>query len=1224
MSESGVTGATPPMGDDRLVIAGMACRFPGGVRSPEQLWELVAQGREATGEFPADRGWDQRLYDPDPERPGTTYAEAGSFLYDAAEFDPGFFGISPREALAMDPQQRLLLEVSWEALERAGIDPRSLRGRPAGVFVGAASSGYAAGLAAPPGLEGYLMAGAAASVLSGRVAYSLGLEGPAVTVDTATSSSLVALHLAGQALRAGECSLALVGGVAVMATPRAFTEFSRQRGLAPDGRCKPYADDADGTAWGEGVGVLVVERLADARRRGHRVLAVVAGSAVNQDGASDGLTAPSGTAQQRLIRAALACAGLSAAEVDVVEGHGTGTRLGDPVELRALLATYGQGRPAGQPVLLGSVKSNIGHAQAAAGMASVIKMVTAMAHGTVPATLHADTPSTQVDWEAGAVRLVTETVPWPERDHPRRAAVSSLGFSGTNAHVILEQDAPGGAGPAPGRPGPAGVVRALAWLVSGRTPAALAVQAGQLAEFLAARPGLDPADVGWSLATTRTAFEHRAVITGTSREDLAAGLAAVAAAAPAANAVTGAALPGRAPPVFIFPGQGSQWAGMGRELAASSPVFAGQLAECGRALARHVDWDLHQVLAGASGAPGLDRVDVVQPVLWAVMVSLAALWEAAGVTPAAVAGHSQGEIAAATVAGILTLDDAATVVARRSQALLALAGQGGMVSVAESAAVVREKIAAWGDRLAVAAVNGPAATVVSGEPAALAELLAGCESDGVRARMLPVGYASHSARVEPIRDDMLAALAGVRPGPSRLPMISAMTGEVLAGPEAGPDYWYASLRAPVEFERAVRTLGSHGHRVFAEVSPHPVLTAAVGATLAGAAVEDVILTGTLRRDDGGPDRFLMSLAELHAHGVAVDWAAMLGGGRRLELPTYPFQHQRFWLTQAAGPPLTMAAGPPPPAADTQAGLRRQLAGLAGPAQGQMLLELVRAHAAAVLGHASAAAIDPRRSFKELGFDSLTAVDLPGRLRAATGLPLPDTLIFSYPTPAALAGLLRDELAGAAAGPAIPGVTPVAAPEEPVAVVAMSCRLPGGADSPEQLWELLAAGRDAITDFPADRGWDVADLYDPDPDHAGTSYACSGGFLASAAEFDPGFFGISPREALGMDPQQRLLLEVSWEALERAGLDPTSLAGSKTGIFVGAAPSGYGGGLPESLEGHLLTGTSVSLVSGRVSYVLGLEGPAVTVDTACSSSLVALHLACQALRAGECDLALAGG
>ncbi|MFD6471831.1 beta-ketoacyl synthase N-terminal-like domain-containing protein, partial [Streptomyces goshikiensis] len=731
-----------------IAIVAMSCRYPGGVRTPEDLWRLVADGTDAIAGFPADRGWDvESLYDADPDSAGSSYVSEGGFLYDAARFDPAPFGISPREALAMDPHQRLLLETSWEAFERAGIDPTSLRGSRTAVFAGVMYHDYTARLdSVPEGVEGFLGTGSSGSIASGRVAYTFGLEGPAVTVDTACSSSLVTLHLAVQALRAGECTMALAGGVTVMATPATFTEFSRQRGLAADGRCKPFAAAADGTGWGEGVGMLLVERLSDAQRNGHPVLAVIRGSAINQDGASNGLTAPNGPSQQRVIHQALTNARLTTAEVDVVEAHGTGTTLGDPIEAQALLATYGQDRSADRPLLLGSIKSNIGHTQAAAGVAGIIKMVEAMRHGVVPKTLHLDEPTPHVDWEAGAVSLIGETVPWPQTGAPRRAGVSSFGFSGTNAHVIVEQAPEVEAA----EPDAGSGMPVVPWVLSGKSAGALRGQAERLSGWLAVTAGVDPLDVGWSLASTRAGLDHRAVVFG----DHAAGVSAVASGALTAGVVTGSAVGGKT--AFVFPGQGSQWLGMAAELLESSPVFAARVDECAKALEPFTDWSLVDVLRGVEGAPSLDRVDVVQPALFAVMVSLAEVWRAAGVRPGAVIGHSQGEIAAACVAGILSLDDAARVVALRSQAIgRVLAGLGGMVSIPLPATEVRERISAWGEeRISVAAVNGPSSVVVSGEVQALEELLASCEADGVRAKRIAVDYASHSAQVELLREEL--------------------------------------------------------------------------------------------------------------------------------------------------------------------------------------------------------------------------------------------------------------------------------------------------------------------------------------------------------------------------------------------------------------------------------------------------------------------------------------
>ncbi|MFC3352358.1 type I polyketide synthase, partial [Streptomyces echinoruber] len=886
--------------DDPVVIVGMACRYPGGVRSPEELWELLLAGADGISPLPTDRDWHpERLYHPDPDHPGTVYTREGGFLHDASRFDPGFFSISPREALAMDPQQRLLLETSWEALERAGIDPLAARGSDTGVFAGVTYQDYVTILAAAEDdFEGYVGTGNSPSVLSGRVAYALGLQGPAVSVDTACSSSLVALHLAAQALRNGECSLALAGGVTVMSTPGSLIEFSRQRALAPDGRCKPFSADADGASWAEGVGMVVLERLSDARRNGHPVLAVLRGSALNQDGASNGLTAPNGPSQQRVIRAALAAAGLAPQDVDAVEAHGTGTTLGDPIEAQALLATYGQDRPADRPLWLGSLKSNIGHSQAAAGVGGVIKMVMALRAGVLPRTLHAETPTPHVDWSAGHVKLLTEQRPWPDTGQPRRAGVSSFGMSGTNAHVILEQ-APEPAAPDPGtHPADTRPLPVVPAVLSGRTAGALRDQAARLRAHLRAHPERSLTDVAYSLATTRSAFEHRAAVLATGPAGLDEALAALASGdAPDRPGVLTATAPRPADPVLVFPGQGAQWAGMARELLAESEVFADLVAQCEQALAPYVDWSLTAVLRGDADAADLGRVDVVQPALWAVMVSLAGLWRSLGVRPAAVVGHSQGEIAAACAAGALSLEDGARVVALRSRALTRIAGTGGMMSVPLPADEVRTRMRPWADRLAVAAVNGPHSVVVSGEAAALDELHDALTADGVRARKVAVDYGSHSPQVEAIRDAVLDALAGIAPRDAEIPFRSALTGQWQDTRELGPDYWYTNLRETVRFEQAVRGLIAEGHRTFIEVGPHPVLAVGLRDTLDDCGTDGAVL-GSLRRDRGGLDQFLTAVAEAHVHGVPVDWEAVFAGtgARRTDLPTYAFQHGRYWPT----------------------------------------------------------------------------------------------------------------------------------------------------------------------------------------------------------------------------------------------------------------------------------------------------------------------------------------
>ncbi|MFI8263625.1 SDR family NAD(P)-dependent oxidoreductase [Streptomyces sp. NPDC085665] len=868
-----------------IAIVGMACRYPGGVTDPEGLWQLVTEEVDGITAFPTDRGWDtDGLYDPEPGKPGKTFTKHGGFLYDMADFDPAFFGISPNEALSMDPQQRLLLESSWEAIENAGIDPLSLKGSKTGVFAGVMYHDYGPGTS-----DG--------SIVTGRVSFTLGLEGPAVTVDTACSSSLVALHWAVQSLRSGECSLALAGGVALMATPDMFLYFSNQRGLAADGRIKAFAGAADGTAWGEGVGMIVIERLSEARRLGHKVLGVIRGVAVNQDGASSGLTTPNGPSQQRVIRQALQNAGLTAAEVDAVEAHGTGTTLGDPIEAQALLATYGKERPEDdEPLWLGSLKSNIGHTQAASGVGGIIKMVQAMRHGVLPKTLHVDEPTPKVDWTVGKVELLTEAKAWPDHGRPRRAGISSFGVSGTNAHVIVEQAPAEEPEPVEGHELPA-----VPLLLSAKTPDAVRGQAARLAAHLAQHPEAGLADIGLSLLRTRSQFEHRAAVVTADRDAALRALQALAADEPAPEVVRGRA-DVRGKTVFVYPGQGSQWAGMAVELLDTSAVFAERMAQIESAFAPHVDWKLTDVLRGAEGAPGFDRVDVVQPVLFAVMVALTDLWRSLGVVPDAVIGHSQGEIAAACVAGALSLEDAARVVTLRSQAIVSLAGTGGMLSVVHPADRLRERLDRWDGRLSIAAVNGPTATIVSGDPAALDELVAACEADGIRTRRIAVDYASHSAHVESIREEIARALAGLSPRTSDIAFYSTVTGGLLDTSVMDGEYWYTNLRQTVRFDEVVELLRSEGFSHFIESSPHPVLTYGLQDTLergeaqygAGAVV------GSLQRGEGGLARFLTSAAEYAVRGGRTDWQRIFEGStaRPVPLPTYAFQRSRFWLDEA--------------------------------------------------------------------------------------------------------------------------------------------------------------------------------------------------------------------------------------------------------------------------------------------------------------------------------------
>ncbi|MEU5248055.1 SDR family NAD(P)-dependent oxidoreductase, partial [Streptomyces asoensis] len=1932
-------------------IVSMACRFPGGAGDPEALWRLLDTGQDVISEVPQGR-WDTHgLLDPDPGATGKAYSLRGGFLDGIDRFDASFFGISPREAAAMDPQQRLLLQTAWETFERAGIVPATLNGSNTGVYVGLYDSGYLA--AASLGqLDGHVGTGSAPSVASGRIAYTLGLQGPAVTVDTACSSSLVALHLAARALAAGECDLALAGGATLLVTPRGHVEFSRLRGLSPSGRCSPFSADADGVVWAEGCGLVLLKRLDDARRDGDRVLAVVKGSALNQDGRSQGLSAPSGPAQERVLRAALDAAGLRPRDIDHVEAHGTGTPLGDPIEGNALAAVFGQDRPAGRPLGVGSLKSNIGHSQAAAGVAGVIKTVLALAHERVPASLHAHPPTRHIAWDGAGLRVQDTAEAWPRRaDRVRRAGVSAFGISGTNAHVILEEppqdtllpdDGPPAAegpdGVPPGRDGS----RPLYFPLSACGLTALRGQAARLARAVGDHPHWPPAAVAATLAHHRTHFGHRAVVRAADRAELLAALGELAdgRSDPERTAGPAQALPG-GKVAFVFPGQGAQWTGMARDLLAHDPVFADEIDRCDGALRPFTEWSVAAVLRGDPGSPSPDRVDVVQPVLFAVMVSLAAVWRARGVRPDAVVGHSQGEVAAACVAGALSLSDAAAVVALRARALTALSGTGGMAVVGLPRTEVEERLAGLGAGVCVAAVNSGRSTVVAGEPGPLLGLIEDLEREQVFVRRLDVDYASHSAGVEPVRDLILDELDGVTACPASVAWYSTVTGEpVTEELEAG--YWYTNLREPVRFAATVERLVADGHRFFVELGPHPSLSTALRTV-----DEDLVVVASLRRDADGPACLDRAAAELYVHGGPVDRRRPAPGTAPLPLPTYAWDTRRYWTepeTASAGPglldraahpllgiqlrsadasrwtfrgewspatagwlpdhtvfgrtvvsgttllelcraalgtarpdepgdltgllllaPLTLPAtgtaevsvevvvegpgaeitvhsrprgqeaagwtlhatasaapavpapadrppawpedgtpawtpetyerlagaglgyGPafrgvreavrtgdgeliarlslpgaardsadpypvhpalldaalhtaaafgaadgrvhlpvavgrcvlPPggagelvaavrrtgttatdltldvtlwdtdgfpagrledvrlravtpadltggpanaghlyevawtavdpvaaaPGAWTLVGAPRALPGLraagirvgdrgadvavrfwpgtgagaepgaaaregaaealaelrelialppgrapartvwvtrgaiaagagdavpdfarsvlwglartarsehpglglslldiegsegveealiaaaqsdepelahrggallaprlvrarpadggAVPADGTVLitgglgavglhiarllaeqgvprlvltsrrgaadpraasavaelaalgaeaetaacdvtdadaladvvasagerlplrgvvhcagvlddgvlaeltperlarvlgpkaegaahlhrltaglplemfllvssaagvlgnagqanyaaanvfldqlahhrrarglpgvsvsfgawageglaaghadlarmarlghraltaeqgrdlvalavrrdtphlvawaldlprlresvagdalwrdllpapraataageglagrlaalpederaarlLALVREEAARALGLRSAEAVRPDLPLRELGMDSVTAVELRNRISGRLSTRLPATLLFDHPTPTRLTTHLLATLPGAAPRPTAATApaddTAGRAHDEPIAIVGMACRLPGGVEDPDGLWRLVAEGRDGMVALPDDRGWDLDGLFDADPDKPGTAYVHKGGFLHSAAQFDAGFFGISPREALAMDPQQRLLLETSWEALERSGIDPRSARGENIGVFSGVSIHDYVESLssmPDELEGFVTTATAGSVASGRVSYVFGFEGPAVTVDTACSSSLVAIHLAAQALRQGECSLALAGG
>jgi acyl transferase domain-containing protein len=1209
-----------------IAVVGISCRLP-RAPDPEAYWRLLESGRDAIAELPDERRTlageiaDEAL----EEHPGL---RLGGFIADVDRFDPAFFGISPREAAAMDPQQRLTLELAWEALEDAGIPPRGERSGAAGVFLGAIAGDYATLVerGGSDAISRHTATGLHRSIIANRVSYALGLEGPSLTVDAAQSASLVAVHLACESIRRGESGLALAGGVHLNLDPRGALGAARIGALSPDGRCFTFDARANGFVRGEGGGIVVLRPLAEARAAGDHVYCVIRGSAVNNDGGGSALTAPRQGAQEEVLRSAYRRAGVRRADVQYVELHGSGTPAGDPVEAAALGAVLGSDRRAA-PLPVGSAKTNVGHLEGAAGIAGLIKVALSFERERIPASLNFEQANPAIPLDELGLRVQTELAPWSRTRSPRLAGVSSFGVGGTNCHLVLSDEfadnqnkrskpkkasGPEDAAAGPPLPGTTPL------LLSAASPAALRAQAGRLSAHLEAHPEQTLQDVALSLASTRSQLRHRAVLVAADRARAQAALTELAGGHDA-SLLTGMARSDGSP-VFLFPGQGSQWVGMGVELAATSAVFDGYLEECEAALEPHIDFSVREALAGAGGRASLDRVDVIQPALFAVLVSLARFWRHCGVTPAAVVGHSQGEVAAAYIAGGLSLEDAARIAAVRSRLIQERAGEGGMASVALPVAALDELLAPFGDRLAVAARNGPAAAIVSGERAALDELLEACAAREVRARDLPGGiFASHSPFVEPMREQLVDALAELSPRSGDIPFHSTVTGGLLDTRELGPEYWYRNLRQPVRFEAVTRQLLERGERLFVEISAHPVFATAVEGTVE-AVLDDpaeATVLATLRRDEGGPERFARSLAEAHVAGAAVDWSGYFAGGKRVTLPTYPFQRQRYWLDGVQGEAAAEGS------TDDASGLATDLADLPESERERRVLALVQGEAAEVLGRASPDSVEPGLSFKELGFDSATAADLRKRLRTATGLRIGSTAVFDHPTAGSLA---RHLLALATGGRERPAAVRVESSEEPIAIVGMACRFPG-ASSPRELWQLLAEGVDATAEFPDDRGWDRERLYDPDPDRPDSTYVWRGGFLSEAGHFDAEFFGVSPREALAMDPQQRLLLEASWEACEAAGIDPAGLRGGPIGVFTGISSQDYTAGLRgsgDSVEGYRLTGSAASVASGRVAYTLGLEGPAITVDTACSSSLVATHLAAGALRGGECDLAFAGG
>ncbi|MFD8387184.1 type I polyketide synthase, partial [Streptomyces sp. NPDC059679] len=1262
-------------------MVGLSCRLP-SAPDPARFWELLRDGVSAVSEPPPGRHGhahqentnqedDHHEHgDGGPGHGGPDHRGHGCFLADVDRFDAEFFGISPREARAMDPQQRLMLELGWEVLEDAGMPPDAVRGSDTGVFVGVTADDYGTmdrrrGVA---DIGHHTLTGLNRSIIANRVSYFLGLRGPSLVVDTGQSSSLVAVHLACESLRRGESRTALAGGVQLNLTPESTEAAARFGGLSPDGRCFTFDERANGYVRGEGGGLVLLKPLADAVADGDEIYCVIEGGAVNNDGAGDALTTPDQRAQQAVLRAACRRAGADPTAVRYVELHGTGTRVGDPVEAAALGAVYGADRPADEPLLVGSAKTNVGHLEGAAGIVGLLKVALSLRHGTLPASLNFERPNPRIRFDEWRLDVVTAARPWPAHHGSVLAGVSSFGMGGTNCHLVVSDAAPLGratpaeAGPAtdltaaedgegPEDPEP-GVVP---WLLSGRTPDALRAQAARLAAHVTGQGGVDGsddadgaddaaggaetsptamADVGFSLATTRATFDHRAVVLARHRDGALRTLTALADGTPGSGAIQGSVPRPAAATAFLFSGQGSQRAGAGQELYRRYPVFARALDDVCALMDGHLERPLRDVVFAEPDTPEaaeLDRTAYTQPALFALHTALSRLLESWGTTPDFVAGHSIGAVAAAHVAGVLSLADACALVAARGRLMQELPTGGAMASVQAPEDEVRPLLAGREHEISLAAVNGPASVVVAGDEGAVEDVVAHFAESGRRTKRLRVSHAFHSPRMDAMLDEFRQVVAGLSLTAPRIPVVSDLTGELATAEQlCSAEYWARHARETVRFADTVRTLRDRGVGAFLELGPDGVLTgmtrecldqpSASSADAQGPTDTPPAVVRTLRPGSDEPLTVLTAMAELHVHGATVRWDAYFAqlGGRRVALPTYAFQRERHWLDgQPAGQMTEYGAATPPGAPEPVPG---EAPAPVEPAARQPrvdMVRLVRAETAMVLGYAEPERVDAGLTFKQLGFDSTMTVELVSRLRSATGLRLPNTALFDHPTPDRIAARLATEPSGATGTGETPPRAIAAPADEPVVIVGMGCRYPGGADTPEALWDLVASEVDAVSAMPTDRGWAAEVLATQRP----------GGFLYDADRFDAALFGISPREALAMDPQQRLALEVTWEAVERAGIAPSSLHGSRTGVFVGAMAQDYGPRLHEATgdaEGYVLTGTSPSVLSGRVAYTLGLRGPALTVDTACSSSLVALHLAAQSLRGGECSLALAGG
>ncbi|HEY8985279.1 MAG TPA: beta-ketoacyl synthase N-terminal-like domain-containing protein, partial [Streptomyces sp.] len=1138
---------------DAVAVIGLSCRFPGAA-DVESFWHLLSTGTGAITAAPVER-WGSE-----------SGRMRGGFLKDIDGFDAEFFGMTPQEADETDPQQRLILEVGWEALENAGIRPQETSGL--GVFVGAIWDEYGA-LGRQRGAEEftrYTTTGVHRSVIANRLSHVLGAGGPSLVVDTGQSSSLVAVHLACESLRRGESELAVAAGVNLLLSPENSRMLAEWGGLSPDGVCRTFDAGANGFVRGEGAAAVLLKPLSAAIADGDTILSVILGSAVNH-GSGEALTTPSVEAQRTVLRQARQAAGVAATDIQYVELHGTGTPLGDPIEAAALGAELGTPRPADAPLVVGSVKTNIGHLEAAAGIAGLVKTVLALRNRAIPATLNHEIPNPDIPLADLRLDVAQDLRPWPDADRKLVAGVSAFGMGGTNCHLILtEGHSPAQRSRTTTTPPPV-----VPWVVSGHTPKALRAQAHRLSAFFDGPEPVDPVDIGWSLATTRTVHDHRLVVVGNGQGHMAEALKE------AAHSDTAALDEPRL--ALVFTGQGAQRIGMGRELHAAYPRFAQAFDEVCTHLDPLLGHPLSQVI---DSGDGLDQTGWTQPSLFAVEVALARLLESWGVRPDMVIGHSVGEVAAAHLADVLDLPDACALVAARARLMQALPTAGAaMVAVEATEDEVRALLDGRTADVDVAAVNGPGSVVLSGTETAVTEVVEELRTRGRRTKRLAVSHAFHSPLMDPMLPEFRQAVAALSFQAPRVPFISTVTGRQVTADEIGsPDYWVRNARRAVRFADAVLHADA---TVFLEVGPDTTLTGAIGETRPDTPAYSLLRAGTSEAVHA-----LTSVGRLFSHGVDVDWPRMFEGSdaRRVPLPTYAFQRTPHWLGKRR-------ADEPTAQPSRSREFRQHLATLPDADAG--LLAVVTRHVGQILG-TDAANIETSTTFQELGVTSATAVDLRNAVMAETGLPLRTGLVFDHPTPRALAAHLHHLLFGEQA--AVSAARPATAvDDDALAIVGMACRFPGGVSSPDGLWDLLSGERDAITVLPADRGWEPGS-------------AQYGGFLSDAAYFDAEFFGISPREALAMDPQQRLLLETSWEAFEHASIDPTSLRDSDTGVFVGANSHEYGPRVddtPAEVEGLVLTGGAPSVMSGRVAYSFGFTGPALTLDTACSSSLVALHV-----------------